>query len=63
MSGRNARVIRQMARALNCPKRVAYRAWEAHSESIPHTQRLRPTTKYAKVLFTKLGFKVVEKDV
>jgi hypothetical protein len=50
MSGRNAKVIRKLARFAGVRKRTAYRFWSGETLSIPHMQRLYPTVKYAKSL-------------
>jgi hypothetical protein len=54
MSGRNAKVIRRLARLASVSKRAAYRFWENSGETIPHMQRLYPTVKYAQQLLGHL---------
>lgn len=54
MSGRNAKVIRKLARKVNVSKRAAYRFWENEGVSIPHMMRLYPNVQYAKALLGHL---------
>lgn len=54
MSGRNAKVIRKLARKADVSKRAAYRFFTISEISIPHMQRLYPTVKYAQKLLGHL---------
>jgi hypothetical protein len=54
MSGRNAKVIRRLARLAGVSKRNGYRFWKNNGESIPHMQRLYPSVKYANALLGHL---------
>ncbi len=54
MSGRNAKIIRRLARLADVSKRIAYRFWENNELSIPHMQRLYPTVKFANALLGHL---------